>query len=93
MQFDDGWSSWRTQVAPLLARYGGRATGFVNNQHMRSGRITADDLRALQNDFGWEIGSHAYHHLNAVRFVQQRGLEAWKAEELVAALGELRGAG
>ena len=29
LQFDDGWHSWLTEVAPLLKEHGGRATGFV----------------------------------------------------------------
>ncbi len=93
LQFDDGWSQWRTLVAPALKQAGGKATCFVNNQHIRSGRITFDDLRALQNEYGWEIGSHAYTHVSAVRFAQQRGARAWSDTQLVPALAELRGAG
>ena len=93
LQFDDGWASWRSFVAPELARVGGRATCFVNNQYICNGRISIDDLRALQNDFGWEIGSHAYNHLNAVRYVQQHGLKAWMDSQLERSLSELRAAG
>lgn len=93
LQFDDGWSSWRTLVAPELARAGGRATCFVNNQYIRSGRISLDDLRTLQNTFGWEIGSHAFTHQNAVRYVQQHGLNDWLSSQLDRSLSELRGAG
>ena len=93
LQCDDGWSQWRTLVAPALKQAGGRATCFVNNQHVHSGRITFDDLRSLQNDYGWEVGSHAYAHVSAVRFAQQRGARAWSDEQLVPALAELRGAG
>jgi len=93
LQFDDGWTSWRSLAAPQLARVGGRATGFVNNQYIHNGRITLDDLRALQNDFGWEIGSHTYNHFNAVRFVQKNGLKEWLDSQLERALSELRGAG
>src|SRR5512137_2260359 len=66
LQFDDGWSSWRTLVAPELARVGGKATGFVCNQYLHAARITVADLLALQGEFGWEIGSHSYQHRNAV---------------------------
>lgn len=93
LQFDDGWTSWRSLVAPQLARVGGRATGFVNNQYIQNGRITLDDLRALQNDFGWEVGTHTYNHHNAVRFVQQNGLKAWTASQLERSVSELRAAG
>lgn len=93
LQFDDGWATWRTLVAPQLARVGGRATGFVNNQYLGNGRISLDDLRALQNEFGWEIGSHAFTHLSAVRYVQQKGLKAWTDDQLGRSLTELRAAG
>jgi peptidoglycan/xylan/chitin deacetylase (PgdA/CDA1 family) len=93
LQFDDGWTSWRTVVAPELARVGARATAFVNNQNIHSGRISFDDLRALQDEFGWEIGTHTYNHHNAVRHVQQHGLDLWMRTQLQPSLTELREAG
>ena len=93
LQFDDGWSSWRTVVAPELARVNGRATVFVNNQHIHSGRISLEDLQALQNDFGWEIGTHTYNHYNAIRLVQKQGLATWIETQLERSVSELRGAG
>ena len=93
LQFDDGWTSWRTLVAPHVQRVGGRATGFVNNQYLQVGRITLDDLMALQNEFGWEIGSHTYNHHNAIRYVQQHGLKPWADTQLARSLTELRAAG
>lgn len=93
LQFDDGWTSWRTVVAPELRRVGGRATGFVNNQYIANGRVTLEDLAGLQDEYGWEIGTHTYNHHNAVRFVQQHGIDAWLDGQLVSALEELRNAG
>ena len=93
LQFDDGWSAWRTLVAPELARVGGRATGFVNNQYIHSGRVTLDDLRILQDEFGWEIGTHTFNHHNAVRHVQVHGMQAWMEPQVTRALDELRAAG
>lgn len=93
LQFDDGWSSWATLIAPELKKVGGVATGFVNNQNLRSGRITLEDLLALQNTYGWEIGSHTWHHLNAPAFVRKNGIDRWLNEELNKSMGELRAAG
>lgn len=93
LQFDDGWTSWRSVIAPELKRLGVRATGFVNNQYIANGRITLEDLRALQDEFGWEIGTHTYTHVNAVRYAQQKGLSAWVDEQLARSLTELRGGG
>ena len=36
LQFDDGWTSWATVIAPELQAVGGKATGFVNNQKVAS---------------------------------------------------------
>lgn len=90
LQFDDGWTLWRTLVAPEVARVGGTATVFVNNMYIHNDRITFDDLRALQNEYGWEIGTHTYNHFHAPRYVQQHGLDQWVQEELERPLAELR---
>ena len=90
LQFDDGWHSWLTEVAPLVKAHGGVATGFVNNKYVINGRITLDELRQLQNEYGWEIGSHTAHHVHAPRYVQTKGLEAWLANELEPSLSLLR---
>lgn len=93
LQFDDGWSSWRTLVAPELSRVGGRATAYVNNQYVNNGRITLEDLRILQNDYGWEIGTHTYHHHNAILYVRQLGLADWRLNELDRSVERLGQAG
>jgi hypothetical protein len=93
LQFDDGWTSWATGIAPELKQVGGMATGFVNNQNLRNGRITTDDLLTLQNVFGWEIGTHAWHHMNAPVFVRKYGIDRWLSEELTRAMSELSAAG
>ena len=90
LQFDDGWHSWLTEVEPLLQAHGGVATGFVNNKYVVNGRITLDELRRLQDEYGWEIGSHTANHYNAPRYVQTKGLEAWLANELEPSLRLLR---
>ncbi len=93
IQFDDGWSSWATVIAPEMKKVGGVATCFVNNQNLRSGRITIEDLLTLQNTYGWEIGSHTWHHLNAPAFVRKNGLDRWLSEEFNKSTSELRAAG
>jgi hypothetical protein len=93
LQFDDGWSSWANVIAPELKKVDGMATCFVNNQNLRSGRITTDDLLALQNTYGWEIGSHTWHHLNAPAYVRKNGLDRWLNEELNKSISDLRALG
>ncbi len=93
LQFDDGWTSWATLIAPEMKKVGGIATCYVNNQNLRSGRITADDLLTLQNTFGWEVGSHTWHHFNAPIFVRKNGLDRWLNEEFHKSFTELRALG
>lgn len=93
LQFDDGWTSWATLTAPEIQRVKGVATGFVNNQNIRSGRITKEDLLTLQNTYHWEIGTHTWHHINAPSYVRKSGLESWVKQELVQSITELRGLG
>lgn len=93
LQFDDGWTSWATVIAPELQAVGGKATGFVNNQNIRSGRITQKDLLELQNTYKWEIGTHTWHHLNAPATVRKSGLSAWMERELTLSITELRALG
>ncbi|MGD9612190.1 MAG: polysaccharide deacetylase family protein [Kiritimatiellia bacterium] len=93
LQFDDGWTAWLTETAPLIQEYGGTATGFVNDKYVLNGRITLDELRRLQDDYGWEIGTHTASHQNAPRYVQSHGVDAWLANELEPSLARLREAG
>lgn len=93
LQFDDGWTAWLTETAPLIQKYGGTATGFVNDRYFLNGRITFEDLRRLQDEYGWEIGTHTANHQNAPRYVQNNGIDAWLANELDPSLARLREAG
>ncbi len=93
LQFDDGWTAWLTETAPIIQRYGATATGFVNDRYVHNGRITLDELRRLQDEYDWEIGTHTANHQNAPRFVQSNGLDAWLDKELDPSLALLRGAG
>jgi peptidoglycan/xylan/chitin deacetylase (PgdA/CDA1 family) len=93
LAFDDGYPSWISVIAPELKRVGGVATGFVNNQRIRFGDLSFDDLLTLQNKYGWEIGTHTYHHFNAPTFVKQKCLSVWVKDELEASVAELRSHG
>lgn len=73
--FDDGRVSNIAKAAPILAKYGLSATAFVVTDCV--GMTTTpntcraaddvsymswDQLRTLQNTYGWEIGSHSKTH-------------------------------
>jgi len=64
LTFDDGYVDCADIVAPLLARYGARATFFVNAGTIGlRGHLTWKDLRALHKA-GNEIGAHGERHLD-----------------------------
>lgn len=59
--FDDDYAAVYQYALPKLAQYGYRAS-IYNIQSMvgTSGRMTLAQLYALQDSYGWEMGSHAY---------------------------------
>lgn len=89
LSFDDGYPSWIQIIAPELAKVGGKATAFVNNQRIHNRFISFGDLKTLQDRYGWEIGTHTYHHYNALEYVRRNGLEKWWAEEVGRSVKEL----
>lgn len=73
--FDDGLSSTYTQAAPTLAKYGLTATNYVTTgcvgmtkapnkcaADTNATYMTWQQIVALQNTYGWEIGSHTATH-------------------------------
>lgn len=93
IQLDDGYADWCADTAPLLARYQGKATAFVCDQYIQSGRIGLKDLRELQDRFGWEIGTHTARHVSAPRMVRMKGMKGWADHALRPSLDCLSKAG
>ncbi|KJU85236.1 polysaccharide deacetylase [Candidatus Magnetobacterium bavaricum] len=93
LSFDDGYPSWITVVADKLASVGGKATGFVNNHRLQGGKLSYGDVLTLQNKYGWEIGTHTYHHHNAPQYVKKNGLADWVSKELDASIKDLESHG
>lgn len=93
LSFDDGYPSWIKVIAPELSRVRGTATGFVNNMAIHNGRVSFEDLRLLQDKYGWEIGTHTFHHFDAPGYVQKKGLATWAKNELDASITELTAQG
>lgn len=81
LSFDDGYPSWMI-IAEILKKKGGYATGYVNNYRLDRGDITAEQLRTLQDVYGWEIGSHTYSHANPEAFALLYGKDKWVQDEL-----------
>jgi peptidoglycan/xylan/chitin deacetylase (PgdA/CDA1 family) len=75
--FDDGLISTYTLAAPILSEYGYPGTAYVytkaqNEQYY--GFMHWDEVSRLQNEYSWEVGSHAYSHDDLTT------LPSWKAE-------------
>jgi peptidoglycan/xylan/chitin deacetylase (PgdA/CDA1 family) len=73
--FDDGLTSAITDAAPTLAKYGFSGTNYVisdcigmttapNTCHANNDAtyMSLDQIKQLQSQFGWEIGSHTKSH-------------------------------
>ncbi len=93
LSFDDGYPSWMTVVADKLASVGGKATAFVNNHRLQGGKLSYGDILILQNKYGWEIGTHTYHHHNAPQYVKKNGIADWLSKELDASVKDLEAHG
>lgn len=70
LSFDDGLLSAYTEALPILEEYGIRGTSYVYPEAQvekeKGGGyedfMSWDQIKSLQDDYGWEIGSHAYSH-------------------------------
>ncbi|KAF0182954.1 MAG: hypothetical protein FD164_908 [Nitrospirae bacterium] len=89
---DDGYPNWMT-AAHILKKHGGVATGYVNNFRIDRGDISAEMLSALQDVYGWEIGTHTYGHANPEAFVLLYGGERWIQDELLSSIRGLAALG
>lgn len=58
--FDDGWVDQVTESAPILAEYDFPAVAYIIPELIGTeGYLTMGEVRRLQDEFGWTIGSHA----------------------------------
>jgi len=61
--FDDGYVGAFQKAAPTLAAYGLTGTEYViTGQVGKADYMTWDQITKLQNQYGWEIGSHTVTH-------------------------------
>ncbi len=64
--FDDGYKSALTKAAPVLNEFGFKGTEYViTNYASNTSRVNYmrwNEIQQLQNQYGWEIGSHTVSH-------------------------------
>jgi hypothetical protein len=91
LAFDDAdVASW-TAVRPMLARYGARITFFVSRYPALDATARAA-IRDLASD-GHAIEAHTVNHLRGPDYVEQRGLAAYLADEVLPSIDLLRADG
>jgi hypothetical protein len=65
--FDDGWASVM-DAAEIMNKYGFAGNvGIITGSVGKNRYLTLDNLKALQNDYGWNIASHSSLHKPAVQ--------------------------
>lgn len=72
LTFDDGYGSFYAKAAPLLRRYGFRATVFIITDQVGKGdHVTWKQLEELVAE-GFEVGSHTRSHPDLTRVSRKR---------------------
>ena len=89
--FDDGFLSTYTNALPILSARNIKATIYPNTNTLDTGHqpdgfpgMSWSQLQALQNTYGWEVGSHTATHPNLPTLTQ-----AQIAQEFATANAEL----
>lgn len=61
--FDDAHRSIFEHGLPILSEFGFRGTNYVNSGRVGNPtRMTWDQLRILEHEYGWETGGHTMNH-------------------------------
>ncbi|MEV0900572.1 polysaccharide deacetylase family protein [Actinoplanes sp. NPDC049802] len=59
--FDDSWSDVFDNARPAMDTYGFRGTTYTIAEHIgKAGRYTLPQLKAAQNNSGWEVAGHSF---------------------------------
>ena len=77
--FDDSFANQYTNARPILAKYDYPATAYINTGSVGSPKkLTLDQLRELQDIYGWDISSHLVRHMD----ITQKRYQAEVEDEL-----------
>jgi len=80
ISFDDAYVDEWFDADEALKKYGWRAT-FCVCRIDSVGKPQLEKLQQLQTE-GHEIAGHGYHHYNAVKFVNQYGIDQYMKQEI-----------
>lgn len=78
INFDDGWSSVM-DAANLMRKFGMKgSTGIITNAVGKKSYLTLEEVKRLQNEYGWDIVSHSNLHKNSItEYAQVNDLEGF----------------
>ena len=86
LTFDDGYADVATIAAPMLRRYGDRATFYIATGYVgAAGHVDVAQLRQLHGE-GMEIGAHTVHHVDLTKLSPERA-----SQEIASSAIALRG--
>ncbi len=72
LTFDDGYADVANIAAPMLRRFGDRATFYIATGYVgAAGHVDVAQLRQLHGD-GMEIGAHTVHHIDLTKLSPER---------------------
>ncbi|MBI3815701.1 MAG: polysaccharide deacetylase family protein [Nitrospinae bacterium] len=86
---DDGWKSAKTAAAPILKKYGFKATLFIYTDLIKPGKITLswDDVKEMMDEGVIEVQSHSRSHPDLTK-MKENEPEAAYIQRLEKEIGE-----
>lgn len=78
--FDDAVGTQFTNAVPILSKYNYSGTTFVPTEWVgRNGRLSIDQLKEMQDVYGWDISSHTRNHID----LKKNKIKSTLEEELI----------
>ena len=74
--FDDAVGTQFTNAVPILSKYNYSATTYVPIAWLdRPNRLSIEQLKVMQDDYGWDISSHTINHVDVSQITSKQRLE------------------
>jgi len=93
--FDDAVGTQFTNAVPILSKYNYSGTTYVPTKWVdRGGRLSIDQLKEMQDVYGWDVSSHTRNHVDLKKSKNKDSLEneLVKSKEFLVKNGFERGA-
>jgi len=81
--FDDAPVTQYTNAVPILAKYNFSATTYITTDYIgnKKGKLNLDQLKEMENVYGWDVSSHTLSHLD----VAQKGQDSMIKKQILGA--------